>query len=221
MRRQRGSVIQRGPDSYAIKYRMSPDGKQKWEGGFGTEEQAQDRLDAVLRELRTGEYVEPRIVTFADFAEEWIASRKSIRGSTLSAYRSLIRSHFVPHFGTLRVGAIRPESVEALVRKLAASVGPKTLHNCVTLLRGMMAGKKGRNAIKRGYTRYDATLGVEIAPKETRLIVPPTKGASLAVDRCCQENRHAFLHCRLSGCFHRPTTWRDSGPSILGRRLAE
>jgi len=39
----------------------------------------------------------------------------------------------------------------------------------------MLAGKKGRNAIKRGYTRYDATLGVELPSKETRLIVPPTK----------------------------------------------
>jgi hypothetical protein len=105
-------------------------------------------------------------LTFADFAEEWIASRKSIRGSTLSAYRSLIRSHLIPHFGAMRVGEIRPESVESLVSKLAGSVASKTLHNCVTLLRVMMAGKKGRNAIKRGYTRYDATLGIELPSKE-------------------------------------------------------
>src|SRR5207244_12134663 len=81
MRRQRGSVIRRVSGTYAIKYRIAPGGKQKWEGEFATEEEAQDRLDAVLRELRTGEYVEPRIVTFANFAEEGIASRKSIRGS--------------------------------------------------------------------------------------------------------------------------------------------
>ena len=68
MRRQRGSVIRRVSGTYAIKYRIAPGGKQKWEGEFATEEEAQDRLDAVLRELRTGEYVEPRIVTFANFA---------------------------------------------------------------------------------------------------------------------------------------------------------
>src|SRR5439155_7168178 len=75
----------------------------------------------------------------------------------------------------MRLGEIRPESVESLVSKLAGTVASKTLHNCVTLLRVMMAGKKGRNAIKRGYTRYDATLGVELPSKEARIIVPPTK----------------------------------------------
>src|SRR5947207_14672032 len=108
MRRQRGSVIRRGPDSYAIKYRLAPDGKQKWEGGFATEEEAQDRLDAGLRELRTGEYVEPRIVTFADSAEQWIASRTSIRASTLSAYPLRTRSHLIPHTAAMPVAEHPP-----------------------------------------------------------------------------------------------------------------
>ena len=80
MRRQRGSVIRRVSGTYAIKYRIAPGGKQKWEGEFATEEEAQDRLDAVLRELRTGEYVEPRIVTFANFAENGLPAARAFAG---------------------------------------------------------------------------------------------------------------------------------------------
>jgi len=173
MQRQRGTVVQRGR-VFRIKYRTAQ-GKQKWEGGFPSRAVARDRLNELLTEINRGAYVEPKRITFGEFAEQWLASRVSIRGSTLSAYRSIVRQHLVPFLGSRRLSEIQLNVVQDLAGDLSNSVSTKTLHNCMTLLRVMLAGKKGLSAIKQGYTRHDPTHGVELPSKETRAIVPPTK----------------------------------------------
>lgn len=50
----------------------------------------------------------------------------------------------------------------------------KTVGNVVTLLKGMLVGKKGPSAIKCGYIRHDPTKGVELPPKEHKDVCPPT-----------------------------------------------
>lgn len=178
MRGQRGCVVQKGK-SYFIKYR-GPDGKQKMQGsrpghGFHSYEEAQARLHEVLNDVNRGEYVEPRSATFAGFAEQWIKDRVSIRGSTESAYTSIIHQHLVPHLGHLRVHEIRLETVQALVGKLMPPVlSVKSLRNCMTLLRVMLVGTKGPSAIKLGYLRHDPTRGVELPPRQHGKIQPPT-----------------------------------------------
>jgi hypothetical protein len=109
MRGQRGSVVEKG-NSYFIKYR-GPDGKQKMCGsrpgrGFTTYEEAQARLHEVLNDINKGDYVEPKKITFQVFAEAWLKERLSIRGSTASAYGSVIRQHLIPGLGTLHVHEI-------------------------------------------------------------------------------------------------------------------
>src|SRR5580693_36231 len=106
MRGQRGSIVQKG-NSYFIKYR-GPDGKQKMCGsrpghGFKTYEEAQARLHEVLNDINKGDYVETKKITFKAFAEAWIKERLSIRGSTTSAYGSVIRRHLIPGLGSLQV----------------------------------------------------------------------------------------------------------------------
>ncbi|MGA3100096.1 MAG: tyrosine-type recombinase/integrase [Bryobacteraceae bacterium] len=177
MRGQRGSVVQKG-NSYFIKYRGS-DGKQKMSGsrpghGFKTYEEAQARLHEVLNDINKGGYVEQKKISFQVFAEAWIKERLSIRGSTASAYGSIIRQHLIPGLGALPVHEIRLDHVQALISELAKSVSVKTLHNSMTLLRVMLLGKKGASAIKRGYIRYDPTKGVELPSRVHANIQPPT-----------------------------------------------
>ncbi len=173
MQRQRGTIVQRG-NIFRIKYRTAH-GKQKWEGGFPSRAAARDRLNEVLTEINRGAYIEPKRVTFAEFAEKWLASRMSIRGSTLAAYRSIVRQHLVPFLGSFWLSEIQLTVVQDLAVHLSNKVSTKTLHNCVTLLRVMLVGKKGLSAIKQGYTRHDPTRGVDLPSRETRAIVPPTK----------------------------------------------
>jgi integrase len=76
--------------------------------------------------------------------------------------------------GALQVHEIRFDLVQALVRELAISNSPKSVHNSIILLRGMLVGKKGGSAIKRGYIRNDPTKGVELPTIVHRNIQPPT-----------------------------------------------
>jgi integrase len=172
MQRQRGAIIRRG-GNYSIKYR-TPVGKQKWESGFNTKAAAQARLNEVLRELGTGHYVEPKQATFASFAEEWIGSRVSVRGSTLAAYQSIIKLWLTPSFGNRIVSEIQLGDVQRMVTDLSVKVSPKTLKNCLTLLRVMLVGKKGASAVKRGFMRHDPTRGVELPSRHTKSITPPS-----------------------------------------------
>ena len=154
-----------------MKYR-TPEGKQKWESGFDTKAQAQSRLNELLLDIDQGMYVEPKTIVFAEFADEWIQSRSSIRGSTLSSYASIVRQRLVPFFGKMFLSEIGYEAVQRFVNELSVEMSSKTVHNALILLRVMLTGKKGASAIKRGFLRVDPTKGVELPACHHRKIQP-------------------------------------------------
>ena len=76
MKRQTVRSLQR-QKSYCLKYR-TPEGKQKWES-FKTEWEAQERRLEILDQFKDEAYVEPKTVTFKDFAEKWIERTEHTR----------------------------------------------------------------------------------------------------------------------------------------------
>jgi hypothetical protein len=74
-----------------------------WEGKFEKKSDAQTRLTEVLGEINKGTFARPTSVTFEKFSESWLAGRRQIRGSTESAYGSLVKRQLVPRLGSLRV----------------------------------------------------------------------------------------------------------------------
>ena len=94
--------------------------------------------------------------------------------ATASAYGAIIHQHLVPNLGTLNVQAISYDIVQALVSKLTVDLSAKSVHNAITLLGVMLAGKKGLSAIKLGYIRHDPTIGLELPLLERRMIQPLT-----------------------------------------------
>ncbi len=172
MRRQRGSIVKKG-SAYYIVFR-DLEKRQKWIGPFPNKASARTRLNDILVEISCGTYTEPKSITFKDFAESYIAGRRSIRGSTSSAYASMIRKHLVPFFGKLKLQEIRLSNVDRFVAETAQKVSVKTLRNCVTLLRVMLASQKGSSAIRQGYIRFDPLMGVELPAPEEREIIPPS-----------------------------------------------
>jgi integrase len=152
-----------------------PDGKLLWEGKFKTRANAQKRLTAVLAEIDRGTFTRPASVTFEQFAESWLASRRQIRGSTESGYGSLIKRQLVPRLGSIQVSEIRFQHIDAAISGMIDDeLSPKTIHNAVTLLRTMLAGKRGASATTRGLVLRDPTLGLELPPLNSAEIVPPT-----------------------------------------------
>ncbi len=160
--------------TWSIIYR-DPAGIQRWEGKFKTRDAARRRLNEVLGEIDKGTYVRPSAMTFEQFAEAWLSGRRQIRGSTESGYGSIIRKQLVPRLGAVVVTALRLEHIETAVSGMIEDeLSSKTIHNAVTLLRTMLAGKKGPSAARRGLLFSDPTLGLELPPLETRQIIPPT-----------------------------------------------
>jgi len=151
------------------------EGYLRWEGKFDRRTDAQRRLNTVLAEIDKGTYTRPSSLTFEQFAKEWLASRRQIRGSTESSYGSLIKSQLIPRLGSLTVSRVRFEDVDAVVSGMIDDeLSPKTIHNAIMLLRNMLAGRKGPSALRRGIAFADHTLGVKLPPLECRQVVPPT-----------------------------------------------
>src|SRR6266478_4800222 len=78
--------------TWAIIYR-DPAGIQQWEGKFKKRTEAQARLNEVLGAVDKGTYARPSSVTFERFADDWLAGRRQIRGSTESGYVRLSTSN--------------------------------------------------------------------------------------------------------------------------------
>jgi integrase len=173
---QRGHIIKPTGDrrSYSILYR-NPSGQQCWEGKFKNRNNAQKRLNEVLGEIDRGAYARPSSVTFEEFAATWLDGRRQIRGSTESGYGSLINKQLVPRLGSTPVALLRYELIDTAVSGMIEDeLAPKTIHNAVTLLRTMLAGRKGPSAIRLGLIFQDPTLGLELPPLESKQVTPPT-----------------------------------------------
>jgi integrase len=174
MRRQRGAIIKRGR-RYAVKYRDGA-GVQRWGGTFDTKGEAQDELNKTLAAINAGTYTPRTPVLFEKFAQEWIAARLRIRGSTESGYGSLIKRQLAPRLGKLRVCDLHLAHVQKLVSDMLADGRTgKTVHNAVTLLRTMLIGRRGASAMRLGYIGHDPTLGLDLPANDTSPIVPPTE----------------------------------------------
>src|SRR5580700_314646 len=142
--------------TWAIIYR-DPEGTQQWEGKFKKRSEAQTRLNEVLGAIDKGTYARPSSVTFETFAADWLAGRRQIRGSTESGYGSIINRQLVPRLGSVPVSELRFEHVDAAVSGMIEDeLSSKTIHNTVTLLRTILAGRKGPSAVLRGVAFRDA-----------------------------------------------------------------
>jgi hypothetical protein len=66
------------------------------------------------------------------------------------------------------LAALKLDHIEAVVSgMLEDELSSKTIHNAVTLLRTMLAGRLGPRAVRQGLMFRDPTLGLELPPLET------------------------------------------------------
>ena len=159
---QRGHIVKpKGKRrTWAIMYR-DPDRQLQWEGKFRTKDGARRRLTEVLSEIDQGTYSRPPAMTFEQFAETWLSGRRQIRGSTESGYGSIIRKQLIPRLGSMVVSGLRFTQIESAVSGMIEDeLSSKTIHNAVTLLRTMLAGRKGPSATRRGLLFTDPTLAL-------------------------------------------------------------
>lgn len=136
-RGQRGSILRRpSASNYTIIYR-SPDGKQKWEGGFATKEDAQSRLDVVLGSIRKNTYVEAKKILFEEFCKDWMGKAKALlKPKTWASYQSALNNWITPKFGQWPICDINRAAVKAFKDELLANkeLSRKFVKNVLILL---------------------------------------------------------------------------------------
>jgi integrase len=90
-------------------------------------------------DILRGEWVDPSAgrVTFAEFANQWLANQGHLRPRTLELYRYLLGSHITPTVGQLQLSAITNGQVVAWHRALAAKL-PGTAPKAYRLMASIM-----------------------------------------------------------------------------------
>lgn len=116
-----GSVVKRGSTWYAVE-RIN--GKQKWfcgsKHGFSTERGAKQFLARLTTVLAEGDYVEPSLYTFAQYADHWLESyaKRKLSNKTLEVVRYRINGHLKKGLGKIRLRDLRATHIEAFYATL-------------------------------------------------------------------------------------------------------
>lgn len=104
---------------YEIAYRDS-DGRQRRQTVHGGKRAAETALSTVKSEMGRGKRVAPMPrLTFGDAAERWAESAaRTVRSTTMDAYRSALDTHLMPAWGRRRLDTIDINMVVTLIERL-------------------------------------------------------------------------------------------------------
>lgn len=159
-----GHVVKRG-SRYAVVLEMGAIGgkrKQKWISGYRLKEDAENDMIRMLREMQTGEFIEPTKLTVGEWLDEWVKKYSShLARKTLGNYESIIKQAR-PHLGDYRIRALRPEHLTALYAVWKkAGISPVTIAARHTALHAIM-----EQAVKNGILARNPVKGAVIPRQE-------------------------------------------------------
>src|SRR3954469_10759610 len=171
------------PDGRQVKKTIGPAWTERGRpaAGYFTKRTAEAWLQDVLTHARAGTL--PGMVrtgvTFADACDEYLRYVEfdlDRKPSTVIDYRSIIRAHLLPAFGTLRLEDLTTERIEAW--KTTLTVCNRSKSKILTVLNGVL--KRARRVHKLGYNamadvekpRFRVNTTIEVfSPEEVWALV--------------------------------------------------
>jgi hypothetical protein len=103
----------------------------------GGEREAIAKQAELRGRVARGERVAPSGVKFSVVSEEWYASKRKLRDRSRANYRAALNNVLLPRFGHLRLAAITPDAVAALIRELEGEgLSGSTIANTLKPLNG-------------------------------------------------------------------------------------
>ena len=88
--------------------------------------------------LKNGESYEGEEMSFADFSEKWLESRKEdLAYSTYTGYVQIVNNKIVPYFGRYKVARIKPPMIEDFYKTLLGSHANGSIQKVKNVLSGM------------------------------------------------------------------------------------
>jgi len=125
--RHKGYIRQRSKGSFDLRYNLGTDpltGKRKRvETTFkGTYADAQKELRKLLRNIDSGEHIEPSKITVEKFLQEWLHTIHSqISPQTYERYEQVVRNFLIPSFGKCLLAKLMPLAIQQAYNKLETS----------------------------------------------------------------------------------------------------
>jgi integrase len=149
-------------------------GKQHWKGGFIKRKDAEGYLNAQVRRVHDGTFQPVTPIAMEKLFTAWDAAvveagvkRGTLKPSTANSYRSMVRTHLKPAFGSVRSNQLTPHVVAKWSRERADDIadgemGPKTFNNLLNLLSSILTW--GRHPAQR-YLAHDPLEGISRLPR--------------------------------------------------------
>lgn len=108
-----------------------------------TKRDATAHLAMIEANMLRGEWIDPKMgaMTFDEWAERFMTSKRNIRPTTESLYRYMIKLHISPTFGRWQLAHITPDAVEDWMTTLRDNprLSPSSEVKALRLMRQMMA----------------------------------------------------------------------------------
>ena len=198
--------------SYAIKYCLA-DGTQKFETIGPSKKEAERVLSRGLDEINRGAYRDVVDISFAEFADKWMAEyvRPRLKPSTIVGYESQLRSRLVPEFGPLRLSAITAASIHAWIGTLTErGLSPASVNHALAQLKFMLSHAVDSNHLGANPAKSPAPEGP----------LQGNEGLAAGADSALPGRRRSALSPLLRDrSSHRGPTRRDPRAPMAGREL--
>ncbi len=113
-----GSIYRRSDGKWCATLAIGYDqnGKRKRRYLYGrTKAEVLDKLGELKSDVRASTVSEPNRITVGEYCVNWLdtVAKSSVRVTTLSTYRSILRNHIVPHIGGNRLSQLAPLHLQA------------------------------------------------------------------------------------------------------------
>ncbi|WSI24418.1 site-specific integrase [Streptomyces sp. NBC_01343] len=171
-RRPFGRVRKLPSGRYQARY-VGPDGQLRpAPETFRTKRDADDWLADKQTEMRRGDWHDPDAgkVLFGTYAADWIKERE-LTSTTRRLYRSLLKHHLDPVFGSVNVAEISAPLVRRWrADKLAGGTGPTTVAKAYALLRAVLGTALSDQMIRRNPCQIKGASTVHTPERPTATV---------------------------------------------------
>lgn len=191
-----GQIIKRGENKFLVRVFLGRDqqtGKRNYLNKTirGTKKDAQKWLNATLREIDLGIFVEPAAESVNAFLDKWLeaAAKPRLRQRTYEDYQSLLRRYVRDELGKLKLSALRPLDIQSLYSKMQEQgLSARVIRYTHAVLSSAL-----KQAVQWGLLSRNPAQLVQLpkqAKKEMQALSPEQVGRFLAA---CAEDRYATL----------------------------
>jgi len=136
---------------------------------FATRGDASRYLARVQADLERGEWHDHRLrrITFAEWAERWLASNPAKRSTTLARDTTVLRTHALPTLGDRPIASITPADIKAVVDEMASKLAPNTVRTNVAVLRAVFNAAVEAEILGRSPVRSVRTAKADTRDRPT------------------------------------------------------